>query len=160
MKFLRSLLVVLALCSAANAEQSYNLFARQPLGMEVNTREVGIADFFYNLFKVEEKPEKEVKANRLLVITEPTWCPPCRRLDPVLKKLKAEGYDVYEYTQKQWNSAKPKPAGVPNELSRQKPPVPSLMFVQVDSKTNKVVKWDTGWSRTATEEDIKRYLTK
>jgi thiol-disulfide isomerase/thioredoxin len=124
--------------------------------MEV--QQVGIADVIYNLFA----SQKEEKANRLLVITEPGWCAPCRKLDPVLKQLKKEGYDVYEYTQGQWYKAKPKPAGVPKivQSEGQRPRVPTLLFVKADAKTNKVVRWKRGWSNKDDEQSIKRYLTK
>jgi thiol-disulfide isomerase/thioredoxin len=123
------------------------------LGSTGTSQQVSVKDFLYNLFK----PVKVVeKANRLLVITEPSWCRPCRELDPHLKQLKKEGYDVYEYTLAQWKKAKPKPANLPKGVSAS---VPTVLYVVANDKENKVVRSHNG-GKEVTAEYIKRYLTK
>jgi thiol-disulfide isomerase/thioredoxin len=113
----------------------------------------GLREFVYNLFG----PKKEAnKANRLLVITEPSWCRPCRELDPHLKQLKKEGYSVYEYTLAQWKKAKPKPTNLPEGISDS---VPTVLYVVANDRENKVVRSHNG-GKEVTAEYIKRYLTK
>lgn len=34
------------------------------------------------------------KADKLVVVSEPSWCAPCRQLEPVLRALQKEGYSV------------------------------------------------------------------
>ena len=95
----------------------------------------------YHLF-----PKKVVKhqegATRLLIITEPDWCAPCRRLEPVVADLKKQGYDVHTYSQLQWSRATGKPNNMPT-LS-QPPAVPTLLFVS-PLDNNSVLHYATGY---------------
>jgi len=111
----------------------------------------------YNLFGNSAKPAT-TKANRLLVISEPSWCPPCRNLEPHLKQLKKEGYDVNTYTVAQWKKAKPKPSNLPEAL-KGRYGVPFVMYVKTNKKENKVVH-NHGGGDTVTAAYIKRRLTK
>lgn len=139
MKFLWSILFVFILSSSARA-WDYNLF-QEPRGMP------GLIEFIYDLFGSK-------KANRLLVITEPSLCVPCQILDPHIKQLKKEGYDVHEYTLAQWKKAKPKPTNLPKDIISG---VPTVLYVVVDGKTNEVVYHHKGG---VTAKHIKQYLTK
>lgn len=118
----------------------------------------------YRLFAtskaVVEKEEIKVKANRLLIVTEPSWCIPCRQLEPHLQQLKKEGYDVHTYTLAQWNKANPKPTDLPKvdeETGRFL--VPTVMYVVVGEKINKVVKSHKG-GKKVTADFIKQFLIK
>lgn len=150
MKFIQAILIVIALSSHSSG-MDYNLFPREARGMAIQN--VGIREFIYNLFGPKKE---EPKANRLLVITEPSWCAPCRQLDPHLKQLKKEGYQVYEYTLAQWKRAKPKPANLPENVSAS---VPTVLYVVANEKENKVIRHHKG-GKEVTAEYIKRYLTK
>ena len=61
------MLVVAFSSSVSGQEMSYDLFAKT----------------------VVEKEVSEVKANRLLVITEPSWCYWCKILEPHLREVGA-----------------------------------------------------------------------
>lgn len=104
------------------------------------------APILYNLF--------QVKGNRLIVIMEPTWCSWCKMLDPHLKVLKDEGYDIHEFTRDEWKKAKPKPTGLPDKFD-----VPTILYVLADNKGNKVIRKHNG-GKEITADYIKRYLTK
>lgn len=118
----------------------------------------------YNLWSHLPLLNKKIsKSTRLLVITEPDWCPPCEDLDPILKDLKKQGYDVHRYTQSEWFKAKPKPNGVPGKVEKEghKVRVPTLLFVRADEKTNTVLHWKRGWMKNMDDAKyIKKYLTK
>jgi len=122
----------------------------------------GQSNFSYQLFV--GKRATPSRTNRLLVITEVEWCQPCRQLEPVLKELKKQGYDIHEYTQAQWVKAKGKPEGIPQTVIDEKNRirVPTLFFVEVDEKTNKIKHWKRGWSPIMGDNAayIKRHLTK
>jgi len=114
----------------------------------------------YNLFSSivrEVKAAKTNKPTRLLVISEPSWCQPCRELDPHLEQLKKEGYDVHVYTLAEWKKAKPKPGDLPKEVKNGKCGVPTVMYVVVNG--NKVVRDHQG-GKKVTAKYIKRHLTK
>lgn len=115
---------------------------------------IGLRDVFYGLFGREIQ-----KGNRMLVVTEPSWCPPCRALDPHLKQLKKEGYDVHEYTLEEWDKAEPKPSNLPPGLDKEKFSIPVVMYVVAKDKTNKVVRFHNGGPKV-TAEYMKQYLTK
>jgi len=52
-----------------------------------------IGNVSYDLGIVWETPETKT----LVVYTAPSWCDPCKKLIPVLTKLKKEGYDIRIY---------------------------------------------------------------
>jgi len=101
--------------------------------------------FFYRLFN-------SVKANQLLVITEPN-CRWCRALYPHLKQLKKEGYNVHTYTRSEWNRAKSKPVSLPKAILTDRYSIPVVLYVQA----NEVVRSHYGGKNI---KYIKRYLTK
>jgi thiol-disulfide isomerase/thioredoxin len=39
-------------------------------------------------------PDEEIKADRLIVVSDKSYCIPCRVLEPTLTKLKDEGYRI------------------------------------------------------------------
>jgi thiol-disulfide isomerase/thioredoxin len=127
------------------------------LSQEIRVTE---SPLIYNLFSnivKEVKAAKSNKADRLLVISEPSWCPPCRNLEPHLAQLKKEGYDVYTYTMAEWKKAKPKPGNLPQKVKDGKNGVPVVMYVVTNG--NKVVRDHQG-GPTVTANYIKRHLTK
>ncbi len=97
---------------------------------------------------------KDVKANRLIVITEPSWCAPCKRLEPHLEELRKKGFEVYTFTTKEWNKAKPKPTNLPQPKS-----VPTVMYVLARNKTNRVIKYHGGGNKI-TAEYMSQFLIK
>lgn len=50
----------------------------------------------------------ETLAAELVVVTEPSWCSPCRQIEPNLKKLKEAGYRVREIDMAEWRKEHPK----------------------------------------------------
>ena len=107
-------------------------------------------------------PKKEVEAQegatRLLVISEPDWCGPCRQLEPILQKLKKQGYDIHIYSQQRWLRATGKPNNLPEQIANARSPrdlpVPTLLFVDPMNE-NAVLHWATG---VRTEKYITEHL--
>lgn len=134
MKYL--LLLAMVLPATYDAGKAYH----EPMWGESNV-------ISYYLFPKKEVDHQE-GATRLLVITEPGWCAPCRQLEPILRKLKAEGYDIHWYSQEAWLRAKNKPHNLPDQIAnatrRRDLPVPTLLFVDPMNE-NSVLHWATGY---------------
>jgi len=114
----------------------------------------------YNLFgDAPIRDEVKESANRLLVISEPSYCQPCRDLEPHLAQLKKEGYDVHVYTAAEWKKAKPKPSNLPKKVKSGKYGVPTVMYVDAHGTKNKVIRHHNG-GKNKTAAYIKKYLTK
>jgi len=58
--------------------------------------------------------DEDIKADRLIVVSDKSFCLPCRALEPILNKLKGEGYQIKIV----------KPAEAPFQVSS----IPTIIF--------------------------------
>lgn len=89
------------------------------------------------------KPITTTKATSLVVISDPSVCPPCRKLEPVLNRLIGLGYNIQVMTPKEYRQSKGK-----EKISG----IPTLIFYDRDQIQNIVQGYHD-------EEYIRSHLT-
>jgi len=101
----------------------------------------------FSTFFASEQEQKEEKASTLLVVSNATWCAPCKKLHPILEKLQEQGYDVTIVTPKKY-AKRHKSKKVPIDK------LPTLLF---ENDKGKIILKAVGFK---TESYIKKRLKK
>lgn len=124
----------LSALSFALSTMAFVAFPSQP---ELKVHPIGAPDRpdYSEIFgQAAKDPNEATKtlATELVVVTEPTWCNPCRQLEPELEKLGKNGYKVRQVSMNEWRKEHPNSRSIrkvdekPNDESLFK--VPTLFF--------------------------------